>query len=232
MVVIGMILFPGLTQLDLTGPYEVFTRIPGAKVLLIAETTEVVKADTGLLFTPNMSFDEAPQLDVLCMPGGRGVFDAMQNAKLVQFLQQQGEHAKYITSVCTGALILAAAGLLDGYKATTHWLSLGLLSLFNIQVVDERVVVDRNRVTGGGVTAGIDFGLQLAAIIAGENVAKEIQLMMEYNPAPPFDSGSPKTADKETVDSVVADRKEIQREREGLIIDKVLPGLYNNKSEE
>ena len=232
MVVIGMILFPGLTQLDLTGPYEVFTRVPGAKVLLVAETKDAIKADCGLAFTSDYSFEEAPQLDILCVPGGKGVFDAMQNAKLIQFLQQQGEHAKYVTSVCTGALILAAAGLLDGYKATTHWLSLGLLSLFNIQVVDERVVVDRNRVTGGGVTAGIDFGLQLAAIIAGENVAKEIQLMMEYNPAPPFDSGSPKTADAEIIAKVVADRQEIQTNREELIVGKILPGLYDLKKGE
>jgi cyclohexyl-isocyanide hydratase len=218
-MIIGMVIFPELTQLDLTGPYEVFGRIPGAKVLLIGEDTKPLKADNGLVFTPGISFDEAPQVDVLCVPGGKGVFAAMQNKKLMQFLQQQGEHAKYVTSVCTGALVLAAAGLLDGYKATTHWLSLGLLSLFKVQVIEERVVIDRNRITGGGVTAGIDFGLHLAAIIAGEKVAKEIQLMMEYNPAPPFDSGSPKTADKEIVDRVVADRKEIQKEREDLIIN-------------
>src|SRR3569833_2887542 len=122
MVVIGMILFPGLTQLDLTGPYEVFTRVAGAKVLLVAETKDAIKADSGLAFTSDYSFEEAPQLDILCVPGGKGVFDAMQNAKLVQFLQQQGEHAKYVTSVCTGALILAAAGLLVGFLLFLFWL--------------------------------------------------------------------------------------------------------------
>lgn len=229
-MVIGMVIFSELTQLDLTGPYEVFGRLPGSKVLLIGENTSPLKADNGLVFTPGVSFDEAPQVDVLCVPGGKGVFAAMQNKALIAFLQKQAVAAKYVTSVCTGALVLAAAGLLDGYKATTHWLSLGLLSLFKVQVLEERVVIDRNRITGGGVTAGIDFGLHLAAVIAGEKVAKQIQLMMEYNPAPPFDAGSPKTADKEIVDRVMADRKEIQQEREDLIINTILPGFSTTGS--
>ncbi len=216
-MVIGMVIFPSLTQLDLTGPYEVFGRMPGAKVLLIAESMATVKSDHGLVFTPDTTFDDAPQLDVLFVPGGNGVFAAMQNKKLITFLQTQGTTAKYVTSVCTGALVLAAAGLLNGYKATTHWLSLGLLSLFEVEVLEERVVIDRNRITGGGVTAGIDFGLYVVARIAGENAAKEIQLMMEYNPVPPFNSGSPKTADKEIVDRVTASREQIQKERGELI---------------
>ena len=213
-MVIGMIVFPGLTQLDLTGPYDVLTRLPGTKVLLIAETKEAVKSDAGLLLTPDTDFDDAPQVDILFVPGGKGIFEAMQNKKVISFLQQQAADAQYITSVCTGALVLAAAGLLNGYKATTHWLSLPLLRLFKVQVLEERVVIDRNRITGGGVTAGIDFGLYLVAAIAGEAAAKEIQLMMEYNPAPPFNAGSPKTAGADIVNRVVDARKGIQQERE------------------
>ena len=212
---IGMVLFPNLTQLDLTGPYEVFGRV--AKVLLIAESLAPVKSDTGLLLTPDETFDTSPQVDVLFVPGGRGIFEAIQNNRLQNFLKQQAVNAKYITSVCTGSLVLAAAGLLNGYKATTHWLSQDLLKLFNVEVTEERVVIDRNRITGGGVTAGIDFGLSVVAKIYGENAAKEIQLMMEYDPAPPFNSGSPKTADKKIVEKVRDERKVIQKEREELI---------------
>ena len=216
-MIVGMVIFPGLTQLDLTGPYEVFGRLPNTKVLLIAESLDAVKSDYGLLFIPDATFETAPQVDILFVPGGRGIFDAMQNKNLLQFLNKQSINAKYITSVCTGALVLAAAGLLNGYKATTHWLSLNLLKLFDIEVLEQRVVVDRNRITGGGVTAGIDFGLTVAAELFGEDVAKEVQLFMEYDPAPPFNSGSPKTADKIIVDRVIADRKEIQKEREEMI---------------
>lgn len=212
-----MVIFPNLTQLDLTGPYEVFGRLPDTKVLLIAESLQPVKSDTGLRLTPYATFETAPQVDVLFVPGGRGIFDAMQNKKLINFLQRQAVSAKYITSVCTGSLILAAAGLLDGYKATTHWLSLNLLKLFNVDVVEERVVIDRNRITGGGVTAGIDFGLYVASKLFNEDVAKEVQLMMEYNPAPPFNAGSPKTADEKIVARVVSSRKEIQQQRAELI---------------
>jgi cyclohexyl-isocyanide hydratase len=219
-MIIGMVLFPNLTQLDLTGPYEVFGRI--AKVLLIAESLAPVKSDNGLVLTPDETFDTSPQVDLLFVPGGRGIFEAIQNNRLLNFLKQQAVNAKYITSVCTGSLVLAAAGLLNGYKATTHWLSQDLLKLFNVEVTEERVVIDRNRITGGGVTAGIDFGLSVVAKIYGENAAKEIQLMMEYDPVPPFNSGSPKTADKKIVEKVMNERKVIQKEREELI-KKILP---------
>jgi len=214
-MIIGLVLFPNITQLDITGQYEVFGRV--AKVLLIAESLAPVKSDTGLLLTPDETFDTSPQVDVLFVPGGRGIFEAIQNNRLQNFLKQQAVNAKYITSVCTGSLVLAAAGLLNGYKATTHWLSLDLLKLFNVEVTEERVVIDRNRITGGGVTAGIDFGLSVVAKIYGENAAKEIQLMMEYDPAPPFNSGSPNTADKKIVEKVRDERKVIQKEREELI---------------
>jgi cyclohexyl-isocyanide hydratase len=216
-MIIVMVIFPNLTQLDLTGPYEVFGRLPDTKILLVTESLQPVKSDNGLLLTPDTTFETAPQADVLFVPGGRGIFEAMQNKKLINFLQQQAIKANYVTSVCTGSLVLAAAGLLDGYRATTHWLSLDLLKLFNVDVVEERVVIDRNRITGGGVTAGIDFGLYVAAKLFNEDVAKEVQLMMEYNPAPPFNAGSPKTADEKIVDRVVSSRKEVQQQRAELI---------------
>ena len=213
----GMLLFPGLTQLDLTGPFEVFSRIPGAEILLVSEKREPVKSDGGLMLVPSASFENCPQVDLLFVPGGRGVFEAMQNQKLLTFLRAQAVHAGYITSVCTGALILAAAGLLDGFRATTHWLSLELLKKFGIETEDERVVIDRNRITGGGVTAGIDFGLYVTAKLYGEDLAKEIQLLMEYNPAPPFHSGSPSTAESRIVHSITESRRSIQKEREEFI---------------
>lgn len=216
-MIIGMVLFPNLTQLDLTGPYEVFGRLPDTKVLLIAENLQVVKSDNGLLLIPDATFENSPQVDLLFVPGGRGIFEAIQNKALISFLQKQAKEAKYITSVCTGSLVLATAGLLNGYKATTHWLSLNLLRLFDVEVIEKRVVIDRNRITGGGVTAGIDFGLYVAAEVFGEEIAKEVQLMIEYNPAPPFNSGSPKTAEKKIVDKIVEERKEIQKQRESLL---------------
>jgi cyclohexyl-isocyanide hydratase len=225
---ISMVIFPNLTQLDLTGPYEVFGRLPGTKVLLISESLQPIKSDNGLVLTPDATFETSPEGDVLFVPGGRGIFDAMQNKKLINFLQQQAVNAKYVTSVCTGSLVLAAAGLLDGYKATTHWLSLDLLKLFHVDVVEERVVIDRNRITGGGVTAGIDFGLYVASKLFNEDVAKEIQLMMEYNPAPPFNAGSPRTANEEIVDRVVSSRKEIQQQRAELIKKLITQTKMNN----
>jgi len=212
-----MVLFPDLTQLDLTGPYEVFSRMPRSRVLLIAESLEPVRSDKGLALLPDVTFADAPALDILCVPGGNGVLAAMQNEPLIQFLRQQGQTARYVTSVCTGSLLLAAAGLLDGYRATTHWLSLELLAMLGVETVKERVVIDRNRITGGGVTAGIDFGLVIAAQLFGERVAREIQLMMEYNPAPPFDSGSPEKAGPELMREVMAQRQEIQEKRRQLI---------------
>ena len=180
---IGFVLFPRLTQLDLTGPYEVFGRLPDAQVLLVGPQA---RSDTGLRLQPDADFAGTPQLDVLCVPGGPGVNAAMEDDVLLSFLRRQAQGAAWITSVCTGALVLGAAGLLDGYRATTHWLSLDLLPRFGAIPVRERVVIDRNRATGGGVTAGIDFGLRLAAELRGEKVAKEIQLLMEYDPAPPY----------------------------------------------
>lgn len=216
-ITIGMVLFPDLTQLDLTGPYEVFARMPNMQVHLLAATLDPVRSERGLTITPDTVFDTAPPLDVLFVPGGPGVNRAMEDDQLLAFLRQQAEHARYVTSVCTGALVLGAAGLLRGYRAATHWLSMDLLPAFGAQPHAERVVIDRNRITGGGITAGIDFGLVVAAELCGDAVAQEIQLMLEYDPQPPFGSGSPRTAPADVVAQVRNARSDLQAERRAIV---------------
>ena len=214
---VGMIMFPGLTQLDLTGPYEVLARLPDVSVSLIAETRAPVRSDTGLRLMPDATFDDAPPLEMLFVPGGPGIGEAIENEPLLAFLRARAPYAAYVTSVCTGSLVLGAAGLLRGYRATTHWLSMSLLAPLGAIPVEERVVVDRNRITGGGVTAGIDFALRLAAELRGEAVAQRIQLLLEYDPAPPFSSGSPRRAPRELVADVTAERGAVQAARALLI---------------
>jgi cyclohexyl-isocyanide hydratase len=203
-ITVGMLLFPNLTQLDLTGPYEVFARMPNTVVTLIAETPAPVRSERGLTITPDITFADAPQCDVLFVPGGIGVNRMMEHAPMLEFLRAQAKDARYITSVCTGALLLGAAGLLQGYRAATHWLAMDLLSILGAEPIQQRVVIDRNRITGGGITAGIDFGLVVAAELCGRDIAERIQLMMEYNPAPPFTSGSPTSADTTLLEEVRA----------------------------
>jgi cyclohexyl-isocyanide hydratase len=193
-IVVGMVLFPRLNQLDLTGPYEVFSRMPGARVRLIAATMEPVKSEWGLTIAPDVAFADAAQVDILCVPGGWGVNEQLENEPFLSFLREQATRARYVTSVCSGALLLGAAGLLNGYRATTHWMSLDMLALLGAEPVVERVVVDRKRVTGGGVTAGIDFGLVVVRELVGASDAQEIQLAIEYQPSPPYESGTPSTA--------------------------------------
>ena len=199
-----MVLFPNLTHLDLTGPFEVLGRVPNARIVAIGADLAAVTSDTGLRIVPDVAFGSAPACDVICVPGGPGVNEMLEDERLLEFLQTQGGQAAYVTSVCTGSLLLGAAGLLTGYRAATHWMSMDLLPLFGAIPVAERVVIDRNRITGGGVTAGIDFGLVLAAELAGQDVARRIQLMLEYDPAPPFDAGSPLRAAPEEVAAVRA----------------------------
>jgi cyclohexyl-isocyanide hydratase len=213
---VGLVLFPDLTQLDLTGPYEVFVRMPTTKVHLVAASREPVRSEKGLTILPDATFDDVAPLDIICVPGGVGVNRMMEDEALLRFLRVHAQHARFVTSVCTGALLLGAAGLLRGYRATTHWLSLDLLPLFGAQPVEERVVIDRNRITGGGVTAGIDFGLFVAAQVFGPTVAQEIQLMIEYSPDPPFDSGSRKTAPQSLIENVSNARQKIQTERRAI----------------
>lgn len=191
---IGLILFPKLTQLDLTGPAEVFYRMPGAKVQLLWKTIEPVSSDRGMAILPTMRFADCHALDLICVPGGAGQIDLMDDEETLDFLRRIAPTCKLVTSVCTGSLVLAAAGLLEGYKATSHWSSIDQLSLLGAIPVTERVVRDRDRVTGAGVTSGIDFALTVVADLLGEEAAREIQLQMEYDPEPPFQSGSPRSA--------------------------------------
>jgi cyclohexyl-isocyanide hydratase len=201
---IGMLLFPGLTQLDLTGPFEVLHRVPDTEVHLLWKDTAPVRAGSGLAILPTAALEAAPPLDVVFVPGGFGQVELMGDEAVLAFLREHGGRARYVTAVCTGSLLLGAAGLLAGYQATTHWAYVDLLARFGARHVPGRVVVDRNRITGGGVTAGIDFGLRLAAELAGEDTARAIQLGLEYDPDPPFDSGHPDVADPELVARVRA----------------------------
>ncbi len=210
---IGLLLFPNLTQLDLTGPLQVFTRLPGAQVHLIWKRIEPVPSDTALSLLPTITFADCPQLDVICVPGGYGTNAIINDEETLDFVRRQASGAQYVTSVCTGALVLGAAGLLEGYRATTHWTAMNFLPAFGAIPTKTRVCTDRNRVTGGGVTAGIDFGLTLAAILTDRATAETIQLFLEYNPAPPFNSGSPETAPPEVVTMIREKSSTMQQNR-------------------
>ncbi len=196
---IGLLVFPKVTQLDLTGPLQVFSRVPGAKIHLIWKRIEPVPSDAVLALLPTITYADCPQLDVICVPGGSGADDMANDTETLDFLRTQAQRARYITSVCTGSLVLGAAGLLNGYRATTHWSAIEHLASFGATPVKTRVCIDRNRVTGGGVTAGIDFALTLAAELSDRTTAEMIQLGLEYNPAPPFAAGSPEIAPPEVL---------------------------------
>ncbi len=183
---IGLLFFPGMTQLDVTGPFEVLARLPGARMHLLWKRIEPITSDVGLTLMPTTTFDDCPELDVLCVGGGPGQIAVMDDPEVMAFVAKAGASARYVTSVCAGSLILAGAGLLDGYRSACHWLSRDQLAPLGAIPVAERIVVDRNRISGGGVTAGIDFAFQLAAELCGEDVAKRLQLLLEYDPQPPF----------------------------------------------
>lgn len=210
---IGLLLFPKMTQIDFAEPFEVFARLPDTVVHVVARTLDPVRTDRGLVLLPTAACEDCPQLDVVVVPGGPSQHDLTNDKVVLGFLRRQAAQAKYVTSVCTGALTLGAAGLLNGYRATTHWLSLPLLELYGATPVDQRVVVDGNRVTCGGCTAGLDFGLRLAAMLRGDTVAQQIQLQLEYSPAPPFQSGSPATAPKDVVETLRRVAEPFQQER-------------------
>jgi cyclohexyl-isocyanide hydratase len=191
---VGFLLYPDVTQLDLTGPAQVLASLPSAHVHLVWKTLDPVVCDAGFALVPTDTFASCPPLDVLCVPGGSGQVALMTDEPTLTFLRKHAAGARYVCSVCTGSLLLGAAGLLQGYRAACHWAWRDFLPYFGAEAVDARVVRDRNRMSGGGVTAGIDFALTLAAEIAGEEVAKDIQLALEYAPSPPFDCGSPHAA--------------------------------------
>ena len=191
---VAMLLYPGVTLLDLVGPQAVLA--PSCNVHVVWKNTDLLETDSGLVMKATATLDECPtDLDVLFVPGGE--FSIMADAEVLQFLADRGSRARYVTSVCGGSIVLGAAGLLQGYQATSHWTARNLLSLFGATPVEARVVRDRNRISGGGVTAGIDFGLVLLAELLGEDVAKMSQLALEYDPAPPFDAGTPEKAGPE-----------------------------------
>jgi cyclohexyl-isocyanide hydratase len=210
---IGMLIFPRLTQLDMTGPYEVLARLPDTQVDLVAKTPDPVRTDRGMQIVPTVTYMTCPPLDIVMVPGGPGQQDLMEDEAALSFLRKQAAGAKYVTSVCTGSLVLAAAGLLKGKRATCHWAAIEHLALLGAIPTRERVVVDGNVVTGAGVASGIDFALTLAAILEGEAVAREIQLQIEYDPDPPFDGGSPKTARPETLAALTARLSKLNEER-------------------
>ena len=208
---VGFILFPNLTQLDFTGPLQVLHRLPNSTTHILAKTRDPVPTDCGLGLMPTASFAEAPQLDIICIPGGFGVVGAMQDDETIAFVARQAPGAKYVTSVCTGAFVLGRAGLLKGRRATTHWAYTQLLPLVGATHEAGRVVRDGNVITAGGVTSGIDFGLTLLAEIAGPELAQAVQLGIEYDPAPPFDCGHPSRASA-AVQAAVGPRYQKARE--------------------
>ncbi|HET6306138.1 MAG TPA: DJ-1/PfpI family protein [Rhodopila sp.] len=213
---IGCLIFPRMTQLDLTGPFEVFSRVPDAQVLLLWKTLEPVEADTGLRLLPYATLRDCPPLDIICVPGGPGVNSLMEDEEVLAWLRDRAATARFISSVCTGSLVLGAAGLLRGRRATSHWGARDLLATFGATPTSGRVVRDGNVFTGGGVTAGIDFALTMVAELAGAPVAQAIQLQIEYAPAPPFDSGTPETAPPEVLAAVRARGAPMRQARDAI----------------
>ena len=203
---IGMVLYPGFTALDVAGPHHMFASLMGSTVHQIAKTMAPVTSENHLTIVPTTTFEQAPRdIDILFVPGGGDeTLAAMQDAELLAFLADRGSRAKWVTSVCTGSLVLGAAGLLKGYKATSHWVTLPVLKDAGATPVEARVVRDRNRITGAGVSAGLDLGLTLVGMLRNREYAEMVQLLCEYAPEPPFHAGSPRTAPPK-VKAMVAD---------------------------
>lgn len=220
---VGFVIFPGITQLDFTGPYEILSRlgtppsisVPSrfsqSRTHVVAKTMQPVMSDRGLGIVPTCTLQDCPPLDLICVPGGAGVVDALTDVETVDFIRRQGEQAAYVTSVCTGAFLLGAAGLLKGRKAATHWAYVDLLPLVGARHEKARIVRDGNIVTAGGVSSGIDFAFWIVAELAGPEVAKAIQLGIEYDPSPPFDAGHPDKA-SEAATALMVQRNEVAHE--------------------
>lgn len=201
---VGLVIYPGMTALDIVGPQTVFNALPGITLHRIWKALDPIEADDGMVIVPDTTFADCPPLDVLCIGGGMKQMAIIDDLEVLGFLKKQGSTAQFITSVCGGSIFLAKAGLLEGYRAATHWMMREELAKLGVEVGTERVVIDRNRISGGGVTAGIDFGLTIAKLLRGEEVAKIVQLSIEYNPDPPFDVGSPEKAGPELVQKMMA----------------------------
>jgi cyclohexyl-isocyanide hydratase len=199
---IVFVLFDNVTQLDFAGPVQFLSRMPGAKIFVASKDGKAVTTDSGFSILPGTSFGDCPQADIICVPGGHGVRGAISDPAIVDFVRAQAAGAKWVTSVCTGAFIVGAAGLLQGKNATCHWAYTHLLPLCGATHEAARVVRDGNLVTAGGVTSGIDFALELIAMISGEDVARTVQLALEYDPAPPFTGGTPGTAPEQIVSNL------------------------------
>jgi len=206
---IAFVIYPQFTALDMVGPHHMLASLMGATVHLVAKTRDTVSSDLKLAFMPTDTFESCPDnLDIICVPGGsEGTLAAMQDEDTMRFLKHAGGKAQFVTSVCTGSLLLGAAGLLEGYRATSHWTTRDMLAIFGAIPTDGRVVTDRNRITGGGVTAGVDFGLSLVGRLRDTSYAQGVQLMAEYAPEPPYDAGTPSRAPAEVktmIDSMFA----------------------------
>ncbi|MBD2775568.1 DJ-1/PfpI family protein [Iningainema tapete] len=202
--IIGLVVYPGMTALDIVGPQTVFSSLPGVELHRIWKTLDPIKTDDGMMIVPDTTFDNCPPLDVICVGGGIGQMKVVDDPQVLDFVHKQGSTAKFVTSVCGGSEFLAKAGLLQGYRAATHWMTREQLTSLGVEVGCERVVIDGNRMTGGGVTTGIDFGLTIAEMLCGEEAAKIAQLLIEYDPAPPFDVGSPEKAGPELVQKAMS----------------------------
>ncbi len=217
---VGILVFPKVQQLDLTGPFEVFASVPEVEVRLVWKRVEQIDSATGLVLMPDLAFAECPQFDVLCVPGGVGVNPLMEDDEVLEFLRRQVEGARYVTSVCTGSMVLAAAGLLAGRRATTHWASHDFLARLGAVPVQARVVTDGKFATGGGVTAGIDMALGVVSELFGREAAEAVQLNLEYAPEPPFASGRPETAPAEVV-AMVRERGRASRAAREAIVSRL-----------
>lgn len=201
---IGFLVYPGVIQLDVMGAFQVLSFPACTQVHLIWKTLNPIVSNEGLTIAPTVTLSTCPPLDVICVPGGGiGQIEMMKDPEILNFLRQQSKSTQFVTSVCTGSMILAAAGLLQGYQATCHWAFRDQLAMLGVEVLPQRVVIDRNRVTGAGVTSGIDFELTLLGLLFDEEMAQITQLMMEYAPVPPFNAGTPETASKEVVASLL-----------------------------
>ncbi|MDR1709175.1 MAG: DJ-1/PfpI family protein [Candidatus Accumulibacter sp.] len=215
---IGFLLFPDVLQMDLTGPYGVLAAGPGARVCLVWKDARPVRSSDGLVLTPGETFAGCPPLDVICVPGGGGILPLLSDGETLAFLRARAESARFVCSVCTGALVLGAAGLLKGRRATTHWQSHELLRPFGAIPERARVVRDGNLLTAAGVSAGIDMALTLAGLLWGDDIARRIQLNMEYAPEPPYAAGTPESAPPQVVQTLTAQNADrLARRREAVL---------------